>query len=168
MADSITQALLSVSDKTGLVDFARGLSALGIKLLSTGGTAKALADAGIDRSAVYVTNVVKHFKFFERGKRRIHQTPVASEMSACRPWLEAELAAIKPEILVCLGATAARAIFGAGFRIMKDRGRFAATRWAPRTIATLHPSAVLRGEDPAQEAKLYQMLVEDLRLVATA
>ena len=129
---------------------------------------KALADVGIARDDAYVTNAVKHFKFEERGKRRIHQTPRASELAACRPWLEAELAAIGPEILVCLGATAARAIFGAGFRIMKDRGRFAATRWAPRTIATLHPSAVLRGEDPAQEAKLYQMLVEDLRLVATA
>ena len=129
---------------------------------------RALADVGLERERLYVTNAVKHFKFEERGKRRIHQTPRANELAACRPWLDAELAAIKPEILVCLGATAARAIFGAGFRIMKDRGHFAATRWAPRTIATLHPSAVLRGEDPAQEAKLYQMLVEDLRLVATA
>jgi DNA polymerase len=129
---------------------------------------RALADVGLERERLYVTNAVKHFKFEERGKRRIHQTPRANELAACRPWLDAELAAIKPDILVCLGATAARAIFGAGFRIMKDRGRFAATRWAPRTIATLHPSAVLRGEDPAQEAKLYQMLVEDLRLVATA
>jgi len=129
---------------------------------------RALAEVGLERERLYVTNAVKHFKFEERGKRRIHQTPRANELAACRPWLDAELAAIKPEILVCLGATAARAIFGAGFRIMKDRGRFAATRWAPKTIATLHPSAVLRGEDPAQEAKLYQMLVEDLRLVATA
>jgi len=89
-----------------------------------------------------------------------------SELTACRPWLEAELAAIEPEVLVCLGATAAHAIFGADFRLMKDRGRFAATRWAPKTIATLHPSAVLRGEDDAQQARLYGILLEDLRLVA--
>ena len=115
---------------------------------------------------VYVTNAVKHFKFVERGKRRIHQTPRMSELTACRPWLEAELAAIKPEVLVCLGATAAHAIFGADFRLMKDRGRFAATRWAPKTIAALHPSAMLRGEDDAQQARLYGILLEDLRLVA--
>jgi len=129
---------------------------------------RALAEVGLERERLYVTNAVKHFKFEERGKRRIHQTPRANELAACRPWLDAELAAINPEILVCLGATAARAFFGAGFRIMKDRGQFAATRWAPKTIATLHPSAVLRGEDAAQEAKLYEMLVEDLRKVARA
>lgn len=129
---------------------------------------RALAEAGIDRRHVYVTNAVKHFKFEARGKRRIHQTPRASELAACRPWLEAELAAIKPEVLVCLGATAARAIFGPTFRITKDRGRFAATRWAPRTIATFHPSAVLRGEDDADQARLYGMLLEDLRKVADA
>jgi uracil-DNA glycosylase len=129
---------------------------------------RALAEAGLDRSQTYVTNAVKHFKFEQRGKRRIHQTPRANELAACRPWLEAELAAINPEVLVCLGATAARAIFGASFRIMKDRGKFAATRWAPKTIATLHPSAVLRGEDDAQQAELYGMLVEDLGKVARA
>ena len=127
---------------------------------------RALAEAGIDRRHVYVTNAVKHFKFEERGKRRIHQTPRANELNACRPWLEAELAAITPEVLVCLGATAARAIFGPAFRITKDRGQFAATRWAPRTIATFHPSAVLRGEDEADQARLYGMLLEDLRKVA--
>jgi DNA polymerase len=126
----------------------------------------ALAAAGIPREDVYVTNVVKHFKFEQRGKRRIHQTPRAPELNACRPWLEAELQAIKPEILVCLGATAARAILGDQFRITKDRGRFAPTRWAPQTIATYHPSAVLRGETEAQQAELYAMLVTDLRLVA--
>lgn len=129
---------------------------------------RALADVGIDRRQVYVTNAVKHFKFEERGKRRIHQTPRASELAACRPWLEAELATINPEVLVCLGATAARAIFGPTFRITKDRGRFAATRWAPKTIATFHPSAVLRGEDEADQAQLYGMLIEDLRKVADA
>jgi uracil-DNA glycosylase family protein len=129
---------------------------------------RALAEVGLDRSQIYVTNAVKHFKFEQRGKRRIHQTPRANELAACRPWLEAELAAINPEVLVCLGATAARAIFGASFRIMKDRGQFAATRWAPKTIATLHPSAVLRGENDAQQAELYGMLVEDLGKIARA
>jgi len=129
---------------------------------------KALAEAGLEREKLYVTNAVKHFKFEQRGKRRIHQTPRANELQACRPWLEAELTLIKPEILVCLGATAARAIFGDTFRITKDRGHFAPTRWAPKTIATYHPSAVLRGEDDTQKAELYAMLLEDLRKVASA
>lgn len=127
---------------------------------------RALVEAGLEREKVYVTNAVKHFKFEQRGKRRIHQTPRASELQACRPWLEAELTSIKPDILVCLGATAARAIFGDSFRITKDRGRFAPTRWASKTIATYHPSAVLRGETEAQQAEIYAMLVADLRLVA--
>jgi len=127
---------------------------------------RALAEAGLEREKVYVTNAVKHFKFELRGKRRIHQTPRAAELNACRPWLEAELAVIKPDILVCLGATAARVIFGEKFRITKDRGRFAATGWSSKTIATYHPSAVLRGETEAQQAELYAMLVADLRLVA--
>jgi len=128
---------------------------------------KALAEAGLEREKLYVTNAVKHFKFEQRGKRRIHQTPRANELQACRPWLDAELTLIKPEILVCLGATAARAIFGDTFRITKDRGH-APTRWAPKTIATYHPSAVLRGEDDTQKAELYGMLLEDLRKVASA
>jgi len=129
---------------------------------------RALAEVGLEREKVYVTNAVKHFKFEQRGKRRIHQTPRAPELNACRPWLEAELMLIKPDILVCLGATAARALLGDQFRITKDRGRFAATRWAPKTIATYHPSAVLRGETDAQQAELYAMLLEDLRKVARA
>jgi uracil-DNA glycosylase len=129
---------------------------------------RALAEVGLDRESLYVTNAVKHFKFEARGKRRIHQTPRANEIAACRPWLEAELAAIHPEILVCLGATAARVVFGDSFRITRDRGRFAPTRWAPKTIATYHPSAVLRGQDEAEQAQLYAMLVEDLRRVAGA
>ncbi|PYN52564.1 MAG: uracil-DNA glycosylase [Candidatus Rokuibacteriota bacterium] len=127
---------------------------------------RALTEVGLDRTRVYVTNAVKHFKFVEKGKRRIHQTPGMSELTACRPWLEAELALIKPGVLVCLGATAAHAVFGADFRLMKDRGRFAPTRWADKTIATLHPSAVLRGEDETQQARLYGILLEDLRLIA--
>ena len=128
---------------------------------------RALTEVGLDRARLYVTNAVKHFKFVERGKRRIHQTPRASELAACRPWIEAELAAINPEVLVALGATAARAIFGADFRLLRDRGRFFPTRWTEKTIATLHPSAVLRGEDETQQARLYRMLVDDLTLVAS-
>jgi uracil-DNA glycosylase len=129
---------------------------------------RALADVGLQRDDLYVTNAVKHFKFVDTGKRRIHQTPRPAEVAACRPWMEAELAAINPAVVVCLGATAARALLGADFRLLKERGRFFTTRWAPKTIATLHPSAVLRGEDEASQARLYGMLVEDLRLVAEA
>jgi DNA polymerase len=129
---------------------------------------RALVEVGLDRQRVYLSNVVKHFKFVERGQRRIHQTPRAPEIAACRPWLEAELEVIKPEVLVALGATAARALLGPEFRLLRERGRFLATRWAPRTIATLHPSAVLRGPDAAEQARLYGMLVDDLRLVAAA
>ena len=129
---------------------------------------RALAEVGIDRQRVYVTNAVKHFSFVERGKRRIHQTPRQVELAACRPWLEAELDVIKPAVLGALGATAARAIFGPGFRLLRQRGEFFATRWAARTIATLHPSAVLRGQDDAEQARLYAMLRDDLRLIAAA
>ncbi|HXD96506.1 MAG TPA: UdgX family uracil-DNA binding protein [Candidatus Acidoferrum sp.] len=129
---------------------------------------RALAEAGISRQSVYVTNAVKHFSFVLRGKRRIHQTPRASELAACRPWLEAELDLIKPPVLGALGATAARAIFGPEFRLLRQRGQFMTTRWAPKTIATLHPSAVLRGQDDAEQARLYAMLLADLRLIAAA
>lgn len=129
---------------------------------------RALAEVGLDRQRVYVTNAVKHFSFVQRGKRRIHQTPRASELAACRPWLEAELELIRPAILVALGATAARAIFGPEFRLLRQRGLFIATRWSPRTIATLHPSAVLRGQDETEQARLYAMLRDDLRIVAAA
>jgi DNA polymerase len=129
---------------------------------------RALAEAGIDRQRVYVTNAVKHFKFELRGKRRIHQTPRMPEITACRPWLEAELQIIKPAVLGALGATAARAIFGPDFRLLKQRGLFFATRWSVKTLATLHPSAVLRGQDAAEEARLYGMLLADLRLIAAA
>jgi DNA polymerase len=127
---------------------------------------RALREVGLARERLYVTNAVKHFKFVPRGKRRIHQTPGAADVAACRPWIEAELTVIKPEILVCLGATASRALLGASFRLMRDRGRFVDSPWAPRTIATLHPSAVLRGEDEIAQGRLYAMLRDDLALVA--
>jgi uracil-DNA glycosylase len=129
---------------------------------------RALGEAGLVREQLYVTNAVKHFKFVERGKRRIHQTPRLAEIAACRPWLEAELARLEPAVVVCLGATAARALFGPDFRLLRERGRFLPTRWSPRTLATLHPSAVLRGEDDAAQERLYRMLVDDLRLAAAA
>jgi uracil-DNA glycosylase len=129
---------------------------------------RALAEVGIDRQRIYVTNAVKHFSFVQRGKRRIHQTPRASELAACRPWLEAELEVIKPAVLCALGATAARVIVGPDFRLLRQRGQFLATRWSSRTIATLHPSAVLRGQDDAEQARLYAMLRDDLQLIARA
>jgi uracil-DNA glycosylase len=129
---------------------------------------RALAEVGLDRQRVYVTNAVKHFSFVQRGKRRIHQTPRLPELAACRPWLEAELELIKPAVLGALGATAARAIFGPEFRLLRQRGQFLSTRWSPKTIATLHPSAVLRGQDDAEQARLYAMLRDDLGLIAAA
>ncbi|PWU19587.1 MAG: hypothetical protein C5B48_13370 [Candidatus Rokuibacteriota bacterium] len=129
---------------------------------------RALAEAGLDRTTIYVTNVVKHFKFVVRGKRRIHETPRLTEVAACKPWLDAEIAAIKPPVIAALGATAARAVFGHDFRLMQQHGRFYETRWAPKTLATLHPSAVLRGEDAAAQERLYRMLADDLKLVAGA
>jgi uracil-DNA glycosylase len=129
---------------------------------------RALVEAGLDRSRLYVTNAVKHFKFVARGKRRIHQTPRLTEVAACRPWLDAEIGVIKPDALVCLGATAASAVFGPEFRLMQQRGRFIPTRWTPKTLATLHPSAVLRGEDQAAQSRLYRLLADDLKLVAGA
>ena len=129
---------------------------------------RALAEVGLDRRQVYVTNAVKHFSFVERGKRRIHQTPRLPEIAACRPWLEAELELVKPQVLGALGATAARALFGPDFRLLRQRGQFFSTPWSPKTIATLHPSAVLRGQDDAKQARLYAMLRDDLRLIAAA
>jgi probable DNA metabolism protein len=127
---------------------------------------KALQEVSIDRSAVYVTNAVKHFAFEERGKRRIHRTPRLSEVTACRPWMEAEMSAITPKIVVCLGSTAAKAVFGANFRLTEQRGKFHASRFAEKTLATYHPSAILRGDTPAAKEMLYGMLVQDLKIVA--
>jgi uracil-DNA glycosylase len=125
---------------------------------------RALEEAGIDRAHVYVTNAVKHFKFEERGKRRIHKKPSMSEARACQPWLEAEIAAIKPELIVCLGATAAQSVFGPDYRVTKERGKFVSHPWAPHATSTMHPSAILRAPDE-QRATEYQLLVDDLRKV---
>ena len=126
---------------------------------------KAMDDAGLDRQTIYVTNAVKHFKFIERGKRRIHAKPTGIEISACKPWLEAELSAIEPELLVCLGATAAQALMGRDFRITTDRGKFFPHRWAKELVATIHPSAILRAP-PERYEEEYGLLVRDLSLIA--
>jgi len=124
---------------------------------------RALADAGISREEVYVTNAVKHFKFEERGKRRLHKKPSNSEVQACHPWLEAEIKSIKPQIIVCLGATAAQEILGNQFRVSKQRGIPFAHPWAPHVVATVHPSAILRAPDHEQRRKEYSQMVEDLK-----
>jgi len=125
---------------------------------------KALAEAGIERSKVYVSNAVKHFKFEERGKRRLHKKPSMSETKACRPWLEAEIALIKPEVIVCLGATAAQSILGPKFRLTQHRGEFLEHPWG-RVTATIHPSAVLRAPDAEQRHEEYRRFVADLKRV---
>jgi uracil-DNA glycosylase len=126
---------------------------------------RALSDAGIDRLGVYVTNAVKHFKFEERGKRRIHKKPNGTELKACRPWLEAEVALIRPSIIVCLGATAAQSVFGPEWRVTKERGRFVEHPWAPHATSTIHPSAILRAPTDEQRHIEYERFVEDLKKV---
>jgi uracil-DNA glycosylase len=127
----------------------------------------ALEAAGIDRRLAYVTNVVKHFKWQARGKVRLHKTPNAAEIHACRPWLEAELGVLQPAVLVCLGATAAKALFGASFRVSEQRGRLVPSDLAPAVLATVHPSSILRADDDARDAAM-AAFVADLRVAATA
>jgi DNA polymerase len=129
---------------------------------------KALDEAGIDRSKTYVTNVVKHFKWrpAPRGKRRIHEKPNAAEIRACSPWLVAEIKLVQPRILVCLGATAAQALLGKDFRVTKQRGQWVTSEHAERTMATLHPSAILRAPDPEMREQQYRDFVSDLVKIA--
>ncbi len=127
---------------------------------------RALEEAGIDRSTVYVTNVVKHFKWEPRGKRRIHAKPNAAEIGACRPWLETEIALVKPRVLVCLGATAAQALLGRGFTVTQQRGEFVASDLAPLVTATVHPSSILRASDDESRRREMQEFVADLAKVA--
>jgi uracil-DNA glycosylase len=127
-----------------------------------------LAEAGIERRDAYVTNTVKHFKWKPgRGKRRLHQKPNAEETRACRPWLDAELRVVKPEIVVCLGATAAQALLGRSFRVTKQRGEFLDVDFAPLATATIHPSAILRMDDAEERRAEMSAFVADLRRVAT-
>jgi len=123
----------------------------------------ALKDAGIDRKQTYVTNVVKHFKWEPRGKRRIHKKPNAIEIAACRPWLEAEVALVKPEVIVALGATAAQALLGSQFRVTKQRGQFIESTLAPYVMATVHPSSILRAPDDETRHLEYRRFVDDLK-----
>jgi len=127
---------------------------------------QALVDAGIDRAEAYVTNVVKHFKFEERGKRRIHQKPTRSEVKACLPWLREELRVVAPEALVLLGATAAQALLGADFRLTRERGRALESDLAPFVTATIHPSAILRARDDASRSAERRAFRADLALAA--
>ena len=128
----------------------------------------ALLEAGIQRSEVYVTNVVKHFKWTpaERGKRRIHKKPRYSEIQACRPWLDAELERVKPEVLVCLGASAAQALLGRDFRVSRQRGQLIESPLAPRVVATVHPSSILRAQDDESRHQQFYDFVQDLSKVA--
>ncbi len=121
-----------------------------------------LEEAGIDRAKTYLSNAVKHFKFEPRGKRRLHSKPNAAEVDACRGWIEAEIAAIRPRVIVCLGATAARALLGRTFSLTRYRGELLTTAWAGATLATWHPAAVLRAPDEASRARMRKESVSDL------
>jgi uracil-DNA glycosylase len=128
---------------------------------------QALDEAEIPRGDTYITNVVKHFKWRQgRGKRRLHQRPNSAEVAACRPWLDSELAVVKPEVLVCLGATAAKALLGSQVRVTRDRGRFLETDLAPAVTVTVHPSSILRIEDDAERREARRELTADLLKVA--
>jgi uracil-DNA glycosylase len=127
---------------------------------------RGLEAAGIDRKEVWVTNVVKHFKWEPRGKRRIHKKPNAAEINACFPWLEAELRVIRPEVLVCLGATAAQAIMGRSFRVTRQRGEILASPLGIDVLATIHPSAILRARTDEDRRREREGFIEDLRVVA--
>jgi uracil-DNA glycosylase family protein len=129
---------------------------------------RALEEAGIDRAQVYVTNTVKHFKWEPRGKRRIHKKPNSREIAACRPWLEAELRTVNPGLLVCMGATAAQAVFGPKFRVTRDRGKVLAADIAAKVLATVHPSSLLRQPDEESREREYKLFVADLRAAVKA
>ena len=129
---------------------------------------KALEEAGIERSEAYVTNAVKHFKWKAKGKRRLHQTPRAGEVEACKPWLEAEVQAVEPEALLAMGATATRSLFGTKVKVTKDRGRPLESPLAPVAAVTIHPSAILRLRDHDEREAEFAGFVADLEAVATA
>lgn len=126
-----------------------------------------LVEAGLRREQLYLTNAVKHFSFEKRGRWRIHKTPGITEVNACQPWLTEELRLVRPRVVVCLGATATRAVLGLGVKVLRDRGRLLTTRWAEAAVVTVHPSAVLRAPDDTREG-LRAALLGDLRLAASA
>ena len=127
---------------------------------------RCLKAAGIDRRQAYVTNAVKHFKWVPRGTRRIHSKPSSMEIAACFPWLEAEIAVVRPRIVVALGATAAQALFGKAFRVTRERGRLIPSRWAPYAMATVHPSSLLRAPDEEARHREMALFIEDLKKIA--
>ena len=127
---------------------------------------RCMKEAGIDRARAYVTNAVKHFKWVPRGPRRIHSKPSSMEIAACFPWLEAEIAAVKPRVVVALGATAAQALFGKAFRVTRERGRLVSSRFAPYALATVHPASLLRAPDEETRHREMQLFVEDLKKIA--
>ena len=129
---------------------------------------RALEAAGVDREHLYVTNAVKHFKFELRGKRRIHKTPAQREIDACQQWFEREVAAVKPQVIACLGATAAKAVIGRDFKVSVMRGRFVESSYAPAVFATFHPSALLRLQDAEERERAFSQLVKDLKLISKA
>ena len=129
---------------------------------------RALEAAGVDREDVYITNAVKHFKWMARGKRRLHKTPAQREIDACRQWLEKELATLKPHVVVCLGATAAKAVIRKDFKVSTERGQFVASPAAPYVFATLHPSALLRLQEDAEREAAFAQFVKDLKLITRA
>lgn len=129
---------------------------------------RALESAGIDRDEVYLTNAVKHFKWRARGKRRLHQTPRAGEVEACKPWLRAEVEAVGPDLILALGATAARSLFGSSVRVTKDRGKLLESPLAPAAMVTVHPSAILRVREAGEREQALAELVDDLEAAAAA
>ncbi len=156
---SLTARLLLVGEQPGDQEDRQGLPFVG----PAGGVLrKALAESGIHDDDVYMTNAVKHFKFVQRGKLRLHQNPRMSEITACKPWLLAELDALKPKLVLCLGASAAKSLLGGTFALMRDRGKMLSTPYADHVMATVHPSAVLRGRDEADRDLLYKHLRDDL------
>jgi DNA polymerase len=129
---------------------------------------RALGEAGINRDEVYVTNAVKHFKWEPRGKRRIHQKPNSREIAACRPWMEAEMRLVKPKLVVCLGSTAGQAFFGPSFRVTRERGKVLSSKLAPKVLATVHPSSLLRQPDEVSRDREYAHFVVDLKAALKA
>jgi DNA polymerase len=127
---------------------------------------EALEQAGIDRREAYVTNVVKHFKWEARGRRRIHKKPNSTEIVACRPWLEAEIATVKPRVIICLGATAAQSLLGKQFRVTQQRGEFIESPLAPVVMATVHPSSILRAPDDETRRTEMRRFIDDLKKIA--
>jgi uracil-DNA glycosylase family protein len=162
-AGPATARLMLVGEQPGDAEDRAGLPFVGPagRLLD-----RALVAAGIDRSLVYVTNAVKHFKWVQRGKRRLHSKPGSREIQACHPWLEAEIAALAPAVIVCLGATAAQALLGRDFRVTQRRGELIPSTLAPHVMATIHPSSLLREPDRARREAEFARFVAELRRIA--